>query len=129
MKNMSPQVMLILGIVLFIIGGGLYWQSSAPNISADDQARCEQLVQKKYGENSSSIIASCKTDVGFIAMMDSQANGVTSAEDAAKAISSANNKEVGTSTLGKFLMGLCFGIGISFIFKGIAGIRNKSISG
>ncbi|RZG45831.1 hypothetical protein [Acinetobacter wuhouensis] len=126
MKNKNPVVMIIIGIVLFLIGGGLYFTSSKPNISAEDQARCESLVQQKYGESSSSIIGSCKTDTGFVAMMDAQAGGATSAEATAKAISSANNQELGLGFFGKFLTGLCVGIGIAMIIKGFIALRNKA---
>lgn len=125
MKNKNPVAMIIIGIVLFLIGGGLYLNSSRPAISAEEQARCETLVQQKYGENSSSIIGSCKTDTGFVAMMNAQADGATSAEETAKAISSANNQELGLGFFGKFLTGLCVGIGIVMFIKGIIGLKNK----
>jgi hypothetical protein len=128
MKNKNPVSLIIIGIILLLVGGGLYL-TSRPNISAADQARCEQLVQKKYGENSGSIIASCKTDTGFVAMMDAQANNTASAEDTAKAISSANHQELGLGIFGKFLMGLCVGIGITLLIKGLIGLKNKPQTG
>ena len=120
--------MIIIGLILLLISGGLYFISSAPNISAEDQARCEHLVQKKYSEDSSSVIESCKTDTGFVALMDVQANGTGSAEDTAKAISSANHKELGLGIFGKFLMGLCVGIGIALLIKGLIALKNKQQS-
>ncbi|MCU4416973.1 hypothetical protein [Acinetobacter bereziniae] len=129
MKNKNPVSLIIIGIILLLVGGGLYFMSSGSHISAFDQARCEELVQKKYGENSGSIISSCKTDTGFIAMMDAQANATGSAEDTAKAISSANHKELGLGIFGKFLMGLCVGIGIALLIKGLIGLKNKPQTG
>ena len=116
------------GLILLLFSGGLYFISSAPNISAADQARCELLVQKKYAEDSSSVIESCKTDTGFVALMDVQANGTGSAEDTAKAISSANHKELGFGIFGKFLMGLCVGVGIAMLIKGLIALKNKQQS-
>lgn len=57
--------------------------------------------------------------------MDSQANATASAEDTAKAISSANHKELGLGIFGKFLMGLCVGIGIALLIKGLIALKNK----
>ncbi|MFW2095134.1 hypothetical protein ACG9ZL_02695 [Acinetobacter sp. ULE_I057] len=128
MKNKNPVSLIIIGLILLLISGGLYFISSAPNISAEDQARCEQLVQKKYVEDSSSVIESCKTDTGFVALMDVQANGTGSAEDTAKAISSANHKELGFGIFGKFLMGLCVGVGIAMLIKGLIALKNKQQS-
>ncbi|WP_333664939.1 hypothetical protein [Acinetobacter guillouiae] len=125
MKNKNPISLIIIGVILLLVGGGLYFISSAPKISAENQARCEQLVQNKYAENSSTIIGSCKTDTGFVALMDSQANATASAEDTAKAISSANHKELGLGIFGKFLMGLCVGIGIALLIKGLIALKNK----
>lgn len=45
MKNKNPVSLIIIGIILLLVGGGLYL-TSGPNISAADQARCEELVQK-----------------------------------------------------------------------------------
>ena len=129
MKNKNPVSLIIIGIILLLVGGGLYFMSSGSHISASDQARCEELVQKKYGENSGSIISSCKTDTGFVAMMDAQANATGSAEDTAKAISSANQKELDLGIFGKFLMGLCVGIGIALLIKGLIGLKNKPQTG
>jgi len=128
MKNKNPVSLIIIGLILLLISGGLYFISSAPNISAEDQARCEQLVQKKYAEDSSSVIESCKTDTGFVTLMDVQANGTGSAEDTAKAISSANHKELGFGIFGKFLMGLCVGVGIAMLIKGLIALKNKQQS-
>ena len=61
----------------------------------------------------------------FVALMDSQANATASAEDTAKAISSANHKELGLGIFGKFLMGLCVGIGIALLIKGLIALKNK----
>ena len=60
-------------------------------------------------------------------MMDAQAGGATSAEDTAKAISAANNQELGLGFFGKFLTGLCVGIGIAMIIKGFIALRKKSV--
>ena len=125
MKNKNPVSLVMIGILLLLIGGGIYFKSSKPNIATEDQARCEKLVQQKYGENSNSIIGSCKTDTGFVAMMDAQASGTNSAEATAKAISSANNQELGLGFIGKFLTGLCIGIGIVLLIKGLIGLKNK----
>lgn len=128
MKNKNPVSLIIIGVLLLLIGGGIYFMSSKPNISADDQARCEKIVQQKYGDSSSSIIGSCKTDTGFVAMMDAQASGTNSAEATAKAISSANNQEVGLGIFGKFLTGLCVGVGIAMLAKGLIGLKNRNPS-
>ncbi len=126
MKNKNPVSLIIIGILLLLIGGGFYFKSSKPNISAEDQARCEKLVQQKYGNDAGSIIESCKKDTGFVAMMDAQASGTNSAEATAKAISSANNQEVGLGIFGKFLTGLCVGIGIVMLAKGLIGLKNRN---
>ncbi len=46
MKNKNPVSLIIIGIILLLVGGGLYFMSSGSHISASDQARCEELVQK-----------------------------------------------------------------------------------
>lgn len=124
---MNPARLIMIGILLLLGGAGLYFKSSKPSITAEEQASCIQQVQHKYdGKADAQLVEMCKTSVGWVAQMNAEANGAHSAQELAKAISSANQQEVGFSTIGKFLMGLCVGIGLIMVIKGLIGLKNKT---
>ena len=126
MNNKNPFSLIMIGIILLVIGGGLYFKNSSSGISAESEARCIQQVNAKYdGQPGSSLVEMFKKSVGWVAQMDAQAKGAQSAQELAKAISAANQKDVGLGMIGNFLMGLCFGIGLIMLIKGMIGLRKK----
>ena len=126
MKNLNPKIALLIGLVLLAISAGLYWKTSTPSISAEEQASCERAVQAQYGEQAAAFIDRCKTDVGFVAMTKAQNSGAESAQDLATAISQANQKDTGSHMLYMFFVGLSLMIGLVFTLRGIKGLTQKS---
>lgn len=127
MKKLNPKLALIFGIILLVLSGFLFWKSSQPAITAEDTIRCEQLVQQKYGQDTDAqFLEMCKNSVGWIAQLDAEANGATSAEDLAKAISSANQSEVGGSMFYMFFVGILLIVGLVLTITGFKGLaQNK----
>ncbi len=122
MNKLTPKFSLALGIILLIIAAAIFgFGSSSPNISASDQAQCEQSVTQKYGK-ASDLLSHCQSDVGFVTMMKAQDTGSNPAETA-KAISAANNKDTGLGMLGKFFMGICLAAGLILTINGLIGLR------
>ena len=128
----------MIGIILLVMGGGLYFTSSSFGISAESEARCIQQVDAKYdGQPGSSLVEMFKKSVGWVAQMDAQVKGAQSAQERAKEISATNQKAVGLGMIGNFLIGLClgmignfliglcFGIGQIMLIKGVIGLRKK----
>lgn len=116
----------MIGIILLVMGGGLYFTSSSFGISAESEARCIQQVNAKYdGQPDPSLVEMCKKSVGWVAQMNAKAKGAQSAQERAKEISVANQKAVGLGMIGNFLMGLCFGIGLIMLIKAMIGLRKK----
>lgn len=129
MKNKNPVSLILIGIILLFIGGGLYFTGSSSSISAEQEAGCIHHLKHKYNGNPDpALVEMCKKSVGWVAQMNAEANGAQSAEELAKAISSANQQEAGLGIFGKFLMGLCVGIGIVMLIRGIMGLKNKQPS-
>ncbi|WP_024898750.1 hypothetical protein [Brucella rhizosphaerae] len=120
----APTIMVAAGVVFLI--GGFYLQFSASGVSSADQLRCEQNVKNIYkdsAEAQKTLIPTC-AEPGVVAMMDAQANG-SGAFDAAAAIASANQSEVGSGALGYGLMG----VGIALLVSGLFGLsRARKLS-
>ena len=126
MKNLNPKTSLIIGIILLILSGFMYWKSNSPNISSADQAQCELHLQKKYNNQADAqLLEMCKTSVGMVAQMKAEAGGATSAEEMAKAISQANQGETGGTMFLMFFVGLFLIIGGVLTIRGIQGILAK----
>lgn len=126
MLNKNPKLLLILGLILLVLSGLLYWKGNAPAISSADQAACEESVQKKYGDHQDvSLLKMCKESVGFVAQMKAEASGASSAQEMAQAISEANRSEVGLSIFSMFFVGLMLAIGVVFTIKGAQGLMSK----
>lgn len=125
MKNLNPKAALIVGIILLLIGAVLYWQVSSPNISAEDQATCERVVQIRFGGDSNLMIDRCKQDVGFVAMTIAQSNGAKSAKDLAGAISEANNQDSSRHMVYMFFLGVCLMLGVVLTIQGIKGLKQN----
>ncbi|WP_353170278.1 hypothetical protein [Acinetobacter rudis] len=126
MKNLNPKIALLIGLILLLVSGGLYWKTSTPSISAEDQASCESALQNQYGEQAAALIDRCKTDVGFVAMTKAQNSGAGSAQELATAISQANQKDTGNHMLYMFFVGLTLMVGLVFTLRGIKGLTQKS---
>ena len=81
----------MIGIILLVMNGGLYFTSSSAGFSAESEARCIQQVNAKYdGQPDPSLVEMCKKSVGWVAQMDAQAKGAQSAQERVKAMSAAN---------------------------------------
>lgn len=127
MQNLNPKLALIIAIILLVFSGFLFWKSSQPTITTEATIRCEQLVKNKYGADANAeLLQQCKTSVGWIAQLNAEANGATSAEDLAKAISLANQSEVRGSMFYMFFVGILFVIGLVLTITGFKGLsQNK----
>lgn len=127
MKNLNPKLALILGTVLLLLSGFVYWKSSTPAITSEEIARCEQLVQKKYNHHADpQLLEMCTTSVGWIAQQNAEADGANSAEEMAKAISAANQSETGSTMFSMFFVGLLLVLGLVLSIKGIQGLNARS---
>lgn len=127
MKKLNPKLTLILGIVFLLLSGFMYWKSSTPTITSEETARCEELVQKKYNNDADSqLLEMCTTSVGWVAQHDAEADGATSAEEIAKAISTANQSETGSTMFSMFFVGLLLVLGLVLSIKGIQGLNARS---
>ncbi|MDQ8936771.1 hypothetical protein [Acinetobacter rudis] len=125
MNNLNPKAALIIGIIFLCVGAGLYWMTSKPSISVQDQQSCENALQAQYGAQSATLIDRCKTDVGFVAMTKAQNSGATSAHELATAISQANQKDTGSHMLYMFFIGLSLMVGLVLTLRGIKGLTQK----
>ncbi|MDH7793248.1 hypothetical protein [Ochrobactrum sp. AN78] len=113
----APAMMAVAGVIFLI--GGFYLQFSASGVSSADQMRCEQNVKNLYkdsAEAQQTLMPTCN-EPGVVAMMDAKANG-SGAFDAAAAIASANQSEIGSGALGYGLMG----VGIALLISGLFGL-------
>lgn len=113
----APAIMAVAGVILLI--SGFYLQFSASGVSSADQLRCEQNVKNLYKDSveaQKTLISSCN-EPGVVAMMEAKANG-SGASEAAAAIASANQAEVGSGALGYGLIG----VGAALLISGLFGL-------
>lgn len=102
----SPLVLLILGLALLAIGGFLTLNGEQPSADPAMVAQCQERVRGQ----GAAMLAKCQ-EQAFTAGM-----AATDANEAARAISAANNVEVGGNMLGMFLLGLGL---VLIIFGGV----------
>lgn len=103
----NPIVLLILGVALLAVGGFLTLNGGPPNADLAIVAQCQERVRDQGAE----MLAKCQEQAFATGMTATDAN------DAARAISAANNAEVGGNMLGMFLLGLGL---VLTIFGGLA---------
>ncbi|PHI29182.1 hypothetical protein [Budvicia aquatica] len=112
----NKTLMLILGIVLLLVGGFL--QIKSP-ISSADINLCQREVAVRYGSSNDStkkmLSDKCESDVGYVALMTSDAS---SANQAAQVISAANSSSLGSGMLSLFLLG----VGLVFTLVGAVAV-------
>jgi hypothetical protein len=92
----SPLLLLILGLALLAIGGFLTLNGEPPSADPAMVTECQERVRGQ----GAAMLAKCQ-EQAFAAGMTA-----TDANEAAQAISAANNAEVGGNMLGMFLLGL-----------------------
>jgi hypothetical protein len=93
MKN--PVLLIVLGLVLLAAGAALNLTGGPPKADAAIAAQCKERMRGQPD-----MVAKCD-EAAFAAAMTA-----TDADSAARAISAANNSEVGGNTLAMFLLGL-----------------------
>ncbi|WP_380786191.1 hypothetical protein [Sphingomonas sp. R86521] len=92
----SPLVLLILGLVLLAAGGFMMLNGGPPKADPAIVAQCRDRMRDQGAD----MLAKCQEQAFATAMTATDANV------AARAISTANNAEVGGTMLGMFLLGL-----------------------
>lgn len=86
---MNKIVYLVIAVAM--IGFGAYRQFGGSGVSAEDQARCEQIIRDEYvdsQEAQDTMLPDCN-EPGMVAMMDARAQGLD-AQTAATNIANAN---------------------------------------
>lgn len=106
----KPALYVILGIALIVFG--LYFGGWLGNggVSAQDQARCEQIVNKIYGDSAEakqSLLPKCN-EAGMVAMMDAKDQNL-GAKEAAQNVGQANQKNVFSVIIACALIGAGIG--------------------
>lgn len=96
MKN--PLVLIVIGLICLAIGGVMQFSGGPPEADAALVAQCRQNMTERGAD--ADMIAKCNEQAFASAMT------ATDAESAARAISSANNSEVGGGVISMFLLGL-----------------------
>lgn len=92
----SPLVPLILGLTLLAVGGFLTLNGGSPKADPAIVARCQERVRDQGAD----MVVKCQEQAFATGMT------ATDATEAARAISAANNREVGGNMLGALLLGL-----------------------
>jgi hypothetical protein len=83
------------GLGVILLGTGLYLQFGMAGVSPADRLRCEQAIEKIYGDSDEAkdtLLPKC-SEPGMVAMMDARAGGA-GAEQAAQAIAGANRSDL-----------------------------------
>lgn len=114
-----PRILMII-VALALLGFGGWRQFGGSAVSAEDQARCEQIVRDRNPDNQeaqNALLSSCG-DPGMVAMMDAQASGA-GAQDAAASIAAVNQQDT-TGTMVNYGM---IGLGIALLIGGLLGRR------
>lgn len=101
---MQKFILVIVGLALLGFGG--YRQFAGSGVSAEDQARCEQLVRDNAGDDAEALallLPKC-SDPGTVAKMDAQASG-DDAQAAARRIAEANQGDLSAHLLDWAMIG------------------------
>lgn len=107
----SPQLLLILGIVLLALGGYMSFARSIPPSDPVQAAACRERMKDAGAE----MLSRC-SEAAFATAMTA-----TDADQAAAAISASNNKEIGGNAIGMFMLGL----GLVMTLAGIVALRKQ----
>lgn len=110
----NPLVLIALGVILIAVGAWMNFSSGPPAADPALRQACEASMAERGGD--ADMIAQC-SQVAF-----ATATTATDAESAARAISAANNSEIGGSTLSMFLLGL----GLALLIGGVVLRLRKS---
>jgi hypothetical protein len=110
--NKNALVLAIVGIVILLAGLALQLTGGPPPADAASVVQC----QARMRDQGPDMIARCQEEAFAAAMTATDANA------AAKAISNANNSEVGGHMLSMFLIGLGLAL---LIFGAIAGLQER----
>lgn len=108
----KPLVAAVIGFVLLLVGGFIQFSGTAPSPDADLTQACRAEVQNRGGD--SDMAKQCSDKTFAVAMT------ATNANDAARAISAANQQEIGGNAVSIFLLGLglvLFGTGLFGVMK------------
>ncbi|WP_442679694.1 hypothetical protein ACSBM8_00365 [Sphingomonas sp. ASY06-1R] len=92
----NPLLLLIVGLALLAVGGFIWSGSGPAKADSATMAQCQDRMQDQGAD----MMAKCQEKAFATAMT------ATDADEAARAISSANNSEVGGNMLGMFLIGI-----------------------
>lgn len=103
----NPLLLIAIGLVCIVIGGFMKITSGPPAANPALVAQCQQTITERGGD--AQMMAQCK-ETAFASAMPA-----TDAESAAKAISAANQSEIGGGMVSVFLIG----IGIALLIGGL----------
>ncbi|WP_210302594.1 LPXTG cell wall anchor domain-containing protein [Phyllobacterium sp. 628] len=110
----KPIILIILGLLLLGGGGALSFVGGPPQANAELTQKCRETLTARAAD--AATVDQCK-EVAFATAMTA-----TDAQSAARAISAANNSEIGSNTVAMFLMGL----GLVFVLGGVF-LRRKQM--
>ena len=112
----KPIILIVLGLALLVAGALMSLTGGAPKADAVMASQCRERVK----EQGPDMLAKC-TEKAFATTMTA-----TDANSAARAISAANNSEVGSNSLAMFLLGLggVFTVAGIFLLRQRTGLRS-----
>ncbi|WP_454815328.1 hypothetical protein [Labrys neptuniae] len=116
------KTFLYAGLGVVLLGVGLYLQFGTVGVSPADRLRCEQAIEKIYGDSDEAkytLLPKCG-EPGMVAMMDARAGGA-GAEQAAQAIATANRSDL----IGILLNCALIGAGIGALGAAAAASRQS----
>jgi type II secretory pathway component PulM len=102
----NPSILLALGLLILAVGAVLSFSSGPPKAGSAIAAQCRERMKGQGAE----MVAKCD-EAAFATAMTA-----TDATAAARAISAANNSEIGSNSLAMFL------IGIGSVFAALGGL-------
>lgn len=112
-----------MAVAAALIGIGIYRLVTASSVSAEDRARCEEIVRSTANENQdvlNTLLPKC-AEHSMVIMMDAQA-AESGAETAAQNIASANQ----TSSISKVINFFLIGIGAGLLLIALVLGRRRS---
>lgn len=104
------KIFLYAGLGVVLLGVGLYLQFGTTGVSPAERLRCEQAIEKIYGDSGEAkytLLPKCG-EPGMVAMMDARTGGA-GAEQAAQAIASANRSDLVSILINCALIGAGIG--------------------
>ncbi len=103
----NPLLLIVIGLLCLVIGGVMKFTAGPPRADQALVAQCHQSVTARGGD--ADLMAQCKETAFATAMTATDANA------AARAISNANNSEIGGGMVSMFLIG----IGLALLIGGL----------